>query len=130
MEYSRDLGYCASKWLLEGGSAAVVSMQGGRFVPVPFASLVDAVTGRSRTRMVDVLSTRYAIARRYMIRLRRDDFEDAHQLARLAATAGLHLDQFRAEFGGLIEEEPPALILRGGEGAPEQAPPGSALRSS
>ena len=37
--------------------------------------------------MVDVDSTRYAIARRYMIRLRRDDFEDPHELAKLAATA-------------------------------------------
>jgi hypothetical protein len=30
---------------------------------------------------VDVRSTRYGFARRYMIRLRRDDFEDAHELA-------------------------------------------------
>ena len=37
MEYTRDLGYCAAKYLLEGGNAAMVSMQGGHFVPVPFA---------------------------------------------------------------------------------------------
>ena len=111
MEYSRDLGYCAAKWLLEGGNAAVISMQGGRFVPIPFAALVDPDTGRSRTRMVDILSTRYAIARRYMIRIRRDDFDDPHHLARLASTAHLHLEQFRAEFGALIEDEPPHLVL-------------------
>jgi len=116
MEYSRDLGYCASKWLLEGGNAAVVSLQGGGFVPIPFAELVDPVTGRARTRMVDIHSTRYGIARRYMIRIRRDDFEDGHVLAKLAATAGMHLDDFRREFGALIEDEPPGVVLRDGLG--------------
>lgn len=111
MEYARDLGYCAAKWLLEGGNAAVVSLQGGRFVPIPFDAIVDPDTGRSKTRMVDVLSTRYAIARRYMIRIRKDDFEDSHELAKLAATAHLHLDQFRTEFGSLTEDEPPHLVL-------------------
>ena len=37
MEYTRDLGYCAAKYLLSGGNAAMVSMQGGHFVPMPFA---------------------------------------------------------------------------------------------
>ena len=87
MEYTRDLGYCAAKYLLAGGNAAMISMQGGHFVPVPFAEMIDGQTGRTRVRMVDIASTRYAIARRYMIRLRRDDFEDPHELAKLAATA-------------------------------------------
>src|SRR5436853_588905 len=33
MEYTRDLGYCAAKYLIAGGNAAMVSIQGGRFVP-------------------------------------------------------------------------------------------------
>ena len=37
MEYTRDLGYCAAKYLLAGGNAAMISLQGGHFVPVPFA---------------------------------------------------------------------------------------------
>jgi 6-phosphofructokinase 1 len=60
---------------------------------------------------VDVRSTRYAIARRYMIRLRRDDFEDPHELAKFAATCGLHLGDFRNEFEYLIKNEPPKLDL-------------------
>ena len=118
MEYARDLGYCAAKYLLQGGNGAVVTMQAGQFVPVPFGHLVDPETGRPRVRLVDVLSARYAIARRYMIRLRRDDFEDAHELAKFATTAGLSLDEFRAEFGYLIEDEPPAFMLHG-PGNPE-----------
>ena len=111
MEYTRDLGYCASKYLLTGGNAVMVSMQGGQFVPIPFADMLDPDTGRARVRMVDLRSTRYAIARRYMLRLRRDDFGDPHELAKLAATAGLSLDELRSEFGYLIESEPPPLQL-------------------
>ena len=88
MEYTRDLGYCAAKYLLGGGNAAMISMQGGHFVPIPFSEMIDSQTGRTRVRLVNINSTRYAIARRYMIRLRRDDFEDPHELAKFAATAG------------------------------------------
>jgi 6-phosphofructokinase 1 len=73
--------------------------------------MLDPKTGRARLRLVDVRSTRYAIARRYMIRLRRDDFEDPHELAKFAATCGLHLPEFRAEFEYLIKDEPPKLDL-------------------
>jgi 6-phosphofructokinase len=111
MEYTRDLGYCATKYLLGDGNAVMISMQGGHFVPIPFASLLDAETGRARVRLVDTASTRYAIARRYMIRLRRDDFEDPHELAKFAATCGLTLQDFRNTFEYLIANEPPPLQL-------------------
>jgi 6-phosphofructokinase 1 len=84
-------------------------MQGGHFVPVPFREMLDPQTGRAKIRLVDVHSTRYAIARRYMIRLRRDDFDDPHELAKFAATASMSLQQFREEFAPLIESEPPPL---------------------
>src|SRR5882672_4992395 len=111
MEYTRDLGYCAAKYVLGGGNAAMISLQAGRFVPIPFAEMIDPETGRARTRRVDITSTRYAIARRYMIRLRRDDFDDPHELARFAATAHVSVEQFRRQFSYLIEEEPPPLVL-------------------
>jgi ATP-dependent phosphofructokinase / diphosphate-dependent phosphofructokinase len=111
MEYTRDLGYCAAKYLLSGGNGAMISMQGGRFVPVPFKSLIDPVTGRTRIRFVDIHSTRYAIARRYMLRLRRDDFEDPRELVKFAATACRSLREFREQFDYLIESEPPPLDL-------------------
>lgn len=111
MEYTRDLGYCAAKYLLEGGSNAVITMQGATFVPIPFAEMLDPETGRARVRMIDINSARYAIARRYMIRLRRDDFEDPHELARFAATCGMSVEAFRERFGYLVESEPPALLL-------------------
>jgi 6-phosphofructokinase 1 len=111
MEYTRDLGYSAAKYLLEGGHAAMVTMQGGHLVPVPFAQLIDPATGRTRVRDVDIHSARYAIARRYMIRLRRDDFDDPHELAKFAAVAGLTVEEFRAQFEHLVEYEPPPLKI-------------------
>jgi 6-phosphofructokinase 1 len=111
MEYTRDLGYCAAKYLLAGGNAAMISLQGSRFVPVPFDQLIDSATGRTRVRLVDVNSTRYAIARRYMIRLRRDDFEDPHELAKLAAAARMSPEEFREEFAYLLADEPPPFTI-------------------
>lgn len=111
MEYTRDLGYCAAKYLLQGGNAAMVSMQGGHFVPIPFQELIDPATGRAKIRLVDITSARYAIARRYMIRLRRDDFDDPHELAKFAAIAGMSLEEFRRQFEVLIAMEPPPLDI-------------------
>jgi 6-phosphofructokinase 1 len=61
--------------------------------------------------MVDVRSTRYAIARRYMIRLRRDDFEEPHNLAKIATTAGMSVAEFRKQFEYLIDTELPPIVL-------------------
>jgi 6-phosphofructokinase len=113
MEYTRDLGYCAAGFLIAGGSSAMISIQGGHFVPVPFASMIDPETGRTRVRSVDINSTRYAIARRYMIRLRREDFDDPHDLAKLAAIAHCSIDEFRERFGYLTADEHLAAVTDG-----------------
>ncbi len=113
MEYTRDLGYCAAKFLFSGGNAAMVTMQGGNFVPVPFAQMLDPGTGHTRLRMVDTRSTRYAIARRYMIRLRRDDFEDPAILAKFGGVCNpkLSAEEFRRQFAYVVENEAPPLDL-------------------
>ena len=109
MEYTRDLGYCAAKYLLEGGSGAMVTIQQGCFRPIPLKELLDPQTGKTRVRMVDVATESYRIARRYMLRLRRDDFEDEKELSKLAVTAGMTMEQFRERFGYLVEDEPPPI---------------------
>ena len=121
MDYTRDLGYCAAKYLLQGGNAALVSLDAGQFVPIPFERLIDQDKGRFRVRLVDVESTRYRIAHRYMIRLRRDDFEDPHELAKLAATVGMSRERFEKEFAYLVDSEPEPLVLDIGGGEVEQA---------
>jgi ATP-dependent phosphofructokinase / diphosphate-dependent phosphofructokinase len=103
MEYTRDLGYCAAKYVIEGGTDALISIQQGRFKPVPFEEIMDRQTGRMRVRMVDVASDRYRIAYAYMLRLKRTDFDDPLELAKLAGAVNMSPPSFRAEFGHLAE---------------------------
>ncbi len=105
MEYTRDLGYCAARHVIEGGTEALISIQRGSFVPVPFAQIMDPITGRMRVRMVDVTSDCYKIARSYMLRLKAEDLEDRVELAHLAAAANLSPNEFRERFGYLVENE-------------------------
>jgi 6-phosphofructokinase 1 len=105
-EYTRDLGYGAVKFLRSEAAnhgGAMISFVGGRMQPLPFAQLFDPQTGRVRPRKVDIDGEAYKCARRYMIRLERPDFDEPRQLAALAATAGLDVDQFRQRFSHLVE---------------------------
>lgn len=105
LEYTRDLGYCAAKYVIEGGTNALVSIQRGRFTPVPFDQIMDPQTGRMRVRMVDTESDQYRIAFAYMLRLKRADFDDSRELARLAAVANVTPERFRSEMAYLVERE-------------------------
>ena len=105
MEYTRDLGFSASQFLLNGGSGAMISIQGGRFVPLYFKDILDPKTNRTKVRMVDPSSEAFYIARRYMLRLNQADFDDPHELAKLAATAGISIDEFEKRFFYLIEND-------------------------
>jgi len=98
MEYTRDLGYCAAQFLLDGGTAAMVSIQDGRGRPIPFTQMVDPVSGRAKVRMVDITAQSYQIARQYMIRLSDEDLENPVTLSRYAALAGLSPETFRSRF--------------------------------
>ncbi|MCK6615637.1 MAG: 6-phosphofructokinase [Ignavibacteriaceae bacterium] len=105
MEYTRDLGFSASQFILGGGNAAMVSIQSGHFVPLYFTDILDPKTKKTKVRMVDTTSESFYIARRYMLRLNEGDFEDPHELAKFAATCGLSLDKFREQFYYLIEND-------------------------
>ncbi len=111
MEYCRDLGYCAAKYVLSGGDAAMISLKGGHFKPIPFSEMLDPKTGKTKVRLVDIYSARYAIARRYMIRLRRDDFEDSGEIAKLAKVCGMTPESFTSMFHYLVDNEPPPYPL-------------------
>ena len=102
IDYTRDLGYCAAQYLLDGGSAVMVSMQNGRFTPIPFKQMIDSTTERTRVRMVDIESQTYHIARQYMIRLTEDDMNSGDAVGRYAALAGLSEEAFRARFRTVV----------------------------
>ncbi len=98
MAYCRDLGYSAIRFLLNGGSGAMISVQGGRMVPLPFSEIRETETGKTRVRLVNVKSEGYRVAREYMIRLEAEDFQDLRQIAKLASAGNLTAQEFRDRF--------------------------------
>lgn len=104
MEYCRDLGFMAAKFLRED-SGALMSMQNGHFVPLYFKDILDKKTGRMKIRMVDTKAESFQVARQYMIRLSKGDFADPHELAKYAATANMSLKDFQKQFEYLLKDE-------------------------
>ena len=80
-EYVRALGYGATEFLLNPGAdagklpGALVCIEDGQLRYLSFDQLLDPQTGRTKIRLVDVTKPSYRIAREYMIRLEREDFE-------------------------------------------------------
>ncbi|RMH35513.1 MAG: 6-phosphofructokinase [Nitrospirae bacterium] len=103
MEYTRDLGYCAAQYLLDGGSAAMVTVDNnGRFSPLPFKEMLDPATGRTKVRMVDIQSESYIIARDYMVRLTAQDLKNEAFVASVAASLNLTPEAFRQRFAPVV----------------------------
>jgi ATP-dependent phosphofructokinase / diphosphate-dependent phosphofructokinase len=103
-EYTRDLGYAAVKFLMSPEAAkygAIISFVDGKMNPLPFEKMLDPKTGRMQNRRVNVDGEAYECACAYMIRLEREDFEDAKQLAKLAAVIKVTPDEFKKRFGYL-----------------------------
>ncbi|MGD0087840.1 MAG: diphosphate--fructose-6-phosphate 1-phosphotransferase [Verrucomicrobiota bacterium] len=104
-EYTRDLGYAAVKFLRSPEAekyGAIISFVDGKMNPLPFEKMLDPKTGRMQNRKVNVDGEAFECARAYMIRLEREDFENAKQLAKLAAVIKQTPEQFKARFGYLV----------------------------
>lgn len=102
IEYTRDLGYSAALYLLQGGSGHMASIQNGSFVPIPFQEMIDPATAKTQIRMVDVNTQSYEVALEYMIRLKKEDFTNEEQLEKLAKSANMTAEEFRQRFGYLV----------------------------
>jgi ATP-dependent phosphofructokinase / diphosphate-dependent phosphofructokinase len=103
IQYSRSLGYWATRFLLDGGSNAMVTIQAGRLVPVPFGLMIDPKTGKIRVRYVDTESEAYQTLYAYMIRLKPEDFEHPERVAALAKAANMAEEAFTARFARLAQ---------------------------
>ncbi len=105
-EYTRDLGYGAVKFLMSlksDGFGAVISYVNGAMSPLPFDSMLDPVTKRMQTRIVDVAGEGYECARAYMTRFKKDDFTDEETLTKLAGLIGMKPEAFRERFEYLVK---------------------------
>jgi len=96
-EYTRYLGFSAVKFLVSGGSGAMMMLKDGKSLPIKFTDLLDPKTGKTRIRTVDINSDDYLMARRYMIRLEKEDME-GEALKKLAATAKMAPEDFKKRF--------------------------------
>ena len=102
MAYCRGLGHGAVHLLIEppekvshGVMATIVN---GELVPMDLSALVDPKTNRTRTRLVNLNSYSYRVARAYMIRLEEADLADPAKLAKIAAKARMTPDEFRKRY--------------------------------
>jgi 6-phosphofructokinase 1 len=102
IQYCRSLGYWAVRFLLEGGSNAMVTIQAGRLVPVPFGLMMDGKTGKIRVRYAEVESEMYQTLSAYMIRLKPEDFDEPEAVAALAKAGKLDPAEFIRRFGPLV----------------------------
>jgi len=103
IQYCRSLGYWATRFLLNGRTGAMVTIQGGKLVPIPFREMLDGRTGKIRVRYVDIESESYQTLRAYMIRLGPEDFESQGQVEALARAGHLDTSRFVERFRYLGE---------------------------
>lgn len=101
-EYTRYLGYSAVKFLVNGGSGAMIMLKDGKSTPIKFSDILDPKTGKTRIRTVDIDSDDYHMARRYMIRLEKEDLEN-ESLEMLAATVKMKPEEFKKKFQIAVE---------------------------
>lgn len=98
MEYTKELGFAAAKHALLGGTGDMITIQEGKSVPMPFYSVMDPETGRTRVRLVDIHTETYEMALEYMIRLKKEDFKDDEYVKLLAAQTNISPEDFRKRF--------------------------------
>jgi ATP-dependent phosphofructokinase / diphosphate-dependent phosphofructokinase len=117
-EYTQDLGYAAVRYLLNGHTGAIVTVDKGQLIPVKFDDIIGK-DGRIATREVDVDSDSYQVARKYMIRLEKGDFDEIKNIARLALIGNMKTEEFEAKFKYLIND-PPVKNLKTGTAKTKQ----------
>ena len=105
MDYTQNLGYIATRFLLSGGTGSLIAVRDGTPCVVPFEKIMDPDTGRIRTRRVQIRKEYYRMCREYMVRLEQSDFDDNKRLSRLARVASCTPEEFRSHFDYLVQED-------------------------
>jgi len=100
-EYTRNLGYSAVKFLMEGGSGALISFDDGRVKPVPLRDIIDPATQRTKVRFVNIKSDPYIVGRNYMIRLEKEDLSPP-TIEKIAKAGRYTPDEIRKKFSYLV----------------------------
>jgi len=111
----KTLGYGAVEFLLNPDEStsridgALVCIVDGQLRYLKFEDLMDSKTKKTSVRPVDIFKPAYKVAREYMIRLEREDFENPERLEKLARTASsqekpLTTEAFRKKFEHVVTD--------------------------
>ena len=103
LEYTQNLGYSAMRYLLNGGTNAMIAIRDGGAYIIKLDEVINPQTGRIATRLVDIDNAYYRMCRNYMIRLEKSDFDEGKRLSRLARVGNTTPEEFRAQFGYLAD---------------------------
>ena len=114
-EYVRALGYGAVEFLLNPRAehadlnGVLVCLEEGKIRYLKFEELMNAQTGKTQVRLVDISKTSYKVAREYMIRLEYEDFDHEERLRVLAQAESAKgkactPDDFKRKFHYLVTE--------------------------
>jgi len=130
MAYCRSLGYFSIQLLLDAAAenGVMTTIVNGNLTPVRLADMIDPETNRTRTRVVDITSDMYRVARAYMIRLEVEDLQNPGMLAKLAVEARCTPDEFRQRFARAATRRPHGLPAAPPPPAEEVVDVGSAAR--
>ena len=107
-EYVQQLGGGAVRYLLGVGESgwgkggALISMQEGELVPIPFTDILDPTTGKTTVRRVNINSDHYRLARSFMIRVEEENLKSASQVKALAAAAGLTPAELKKRYADAV----------------------------
>jgi 6-phosphofructokinase 1 len=118
-DYVKNLGYGAVEFLLNPNpltatfDGALVCIVNGELQYLRFEDLLDAKTKKTTVRTVDITKPSYKVAREYMIRLEREDFEIPERLEQLARAASgkekrVSPEAFKQQYAQVVNQ------LRGG----------------
>lgn len=100
--YTRDLGYSAVKYLLDGGTGALISINDGKMSPLKFESLQNKKTGATKIRYVDTKTESFEVAQKYMIKLTLNDIDNPKILKKLSTLTGMNKNDFIEYFKEVI----------------------------
>ncbi len=100
-EYTKNLGYSAVKFLLGGGSGAMITFFEGKLKPVLLRKIIDPATKRTKLRYVNIEAEPYTVGREYMIRPEKEDFSPKN-LSKLARAGRMSAAQFKKRFSYLV----------------------------
>jgi 6-phosphofructokinase len=101
MALCRALGYHSIRLFTDEdphSTGVMVSLANGNLTAIDFKDIIDPATNRTKTRLVNIDSDEYAVARAYQIRLERSDLDSPVMLAKLAVAAHMSPQEFHDRY--------------------------------